>query len=52
MALRLIIKTPEFFATPPKKLTVEENRGCGRTYFLDKRGRILAVAVPAQESAS
>jgi hypothetical protein len=49
-ALHLIIKSEEFFATPLKKLAVEENRGAGRTYFL-KGERIVAVAIPAQESS-
>jgi hypothetical protein len=42
--IRLELFAPEFFATPPKKLIVEENEGAGRTYFL-ARGRIVAVGV-------
>lgn len=40
--IKLVITTPEFFAAAPKKMTVEENAGAGRTYFL-KDGRIVAV---------
>lgn len=47
--IKLIIKSPEFFSTPPKKITVEENAGTGRTYFL-RGDRILAVGLPIEES--
>lgn len=50
-AVRIEVATPAFFADV-KKLTVEENRGTGRTYFLDKKGRIVAVARPAEEAQS
>ena len=40
---RLEVAAPEFFATPFKKLAVEENAGTGRVYIL-KGGRIVAVA--------
>lgn len=43
--IKLIIKSSEFFSTPPKKITVEENAGTGRTYFL-RGDRILAVGMP------
>jgi hypothetical protein len=45
--VRLILAAPEFFAANPKKLTVEDNDGTGRIYFL-KRDRILAVAIPTE----
>lgn len=48
IALKLEMASPAFFATPLTKLTVEENRGTGRTYILDKRGRVLAVAKPKE----
>ena len=44
--IKFVITTPEFFAADPKKLVVEENHGTGRTYFLDRKGRILAVGQP------
>ncbi len=40
--MKLVLQTPEFFATPPKKLVVEENPICDRVYFL-KGDRIVAV---------
>lgn len=42
-ALRFDIKTPEFFAADPKKITVEET--AGRIMFLLK-GKIVATAIP------
>lgn len=47
MTVRIEVATPTFFANV-KNLTVEENRGTGRTYFLDKKGRIVAVARPVE----
>lgn len=46
--IKIEIADPEFFSMPPKKLTVEENPGTGRTYFL-KAGRIVAVGISTQE---
>jgi hypothetical protein len=46
-AVKLEVAAPEFFATPPKKLAVEENAGTGRVYVL-KGGRIVAIAKPAE----
>jgi hypothetical protein len=48
--IRMLITTPVFFATPLKKLRVEENAGTGRTYFL-KGAAIVAVAVPSEGRA-
>jgi hypothetical protein len=45
--VRLEVASPDFFATPLKKLTVEQNAGTGRTYVL-KGGRIVAVAKSAE----
>ena len=50
--IKLILTTPEFFQTPFKKLVVETNPVANRTYFLDKRGQILAVGAPSQEASS
>lgn len=47
--LKLEITTEEFFATPLKKLSVEDVPATGRTYFL-KRGRIVAVATQPGET--
>lgn len=46
MTVRLEIVTPEFFATPLKKLSVED--GPGRIYFVNKSGRIVAVGKPKE----
>lgn len=46
--LRLELADPVFFATPLKKLTLEENAGTGRTYIM-KGDRIVAVAKPREE---
>ncbi len=42
--LKFEITTPEFFATPLKKLAIEDAANIGRTYFL-KNDRIVAVAI-------
>lgn len=47
--IKLLITTEEFFATPLKKLSVEDVPATGRTYFL-KRGRIVAVATQPGET--
>lgn len=46
--VRIEVASSEFFATPLKKLTVEENEGTGRTYVL-KGDRIVAVTVRQDE---
>lgn len=43
--IKLVLTSPEFFSTPPKKMVVEENEGAGRTYIL-KADRIVAVGMP------
>lgn len=45
--IKLVITTPAFFATPLKKLVVEECPNANRTYFL-KAGRIVAVGQPTE----
>lgn len=46
--VRLVLKTPEFFAADPKKLRVEEDPVTDRIYFL-KKDRIVAVAERSHE---
>lgn len=41
--LRMEIVAPKFFSIPMKKIVVETNENCGRTYFL-KDGKIVGVA--------
>lgn len=45
----MVITTPAFF-TDYSKLSIEETPNTGRTYFLDRKGRIVAVAAPAAAS--
>jgi hypothetical protein len=47
--IKIIIKTPDFFATPFKKLVVETDPIINRTYFL-KGDRIVAVGAPVEEA--
>lgn len=46
--VRMLITTPEFFATPPKKLTVEEDANVNRTYFV-AADKIVAVGELPQQ---
>lgn len=47
--IKIEVSAPTFFANV-KRLTVEENRGTGRLYFIDKSGRIVAVGRPIEEA--
>ena len=47
--IRMEVISADFWDISPRKMTVEENAGTGRTYFLDKRGRLLAVGKPKED---
>lgn len=48
--VKLEVADRDFYRENPKRLVVEDNAGTGRTYFLDRRGRLLAVAVPLEDA--
>lgn len=50
--MKIEVALPDFFKADPKKLTVETPANTGRIYFLDKKGRLLAVARPLEPVAS
>jgi hypothetical protein len=42
---------PQFFFMPLRSLTVESDPNTGRTYFIDKNGKIVAVAWRKKDGA-
>lgn len=46
--MKMVITSTAFF-TNYDKLSIEEKSNTGRTYFLDRKGRIVAVGAPAGE---
>lgn len=46
--VNLLFFDKSFFSIPPKKIKIEDDPGCDRTYFISG-GRIIAVASRAED---